>query len=53
MRKKQHPEGLLKWSPYSAPNAYFHRDSPGQIIYFPQIGSFEVFIYGRKIFSRL
>ena len=52
VRKKAAPSNLYKKSPYCPSNVYYEIGT-NKIVYFPEIGSFEVYFQGKKIFSKI
>jgi hypothetical protein len=51
VKKKPLPKDLFKKSPYCPPNVFYKQN--GEIFYFPEIGSFEIYLDEIKIFSKL
>lgn len=52
LKKRAIPQHIHKKSPYCPPNVYYSFDT-NEMVYFPKIGSFEIYFGGNKIFSKL
>ena len=52
VRRKAPPSHLYKKSPYCPPNVYYVQSS-SEMVFYPAVGSFEVYLMGNKIHSKL